>query len=152
MTEIKSSYLKAFWKTFTFFFVLGGTTFPFIWYLEGKPVDLAQMLIMGIICGGFLGTFGTIFFTPKRIEWNEEKVIIHCLFPGTGEHTWDELQGYSTFGKKIGTFLIKFRGKQAYQISPFGFEKKEWNEFLNLLTDGFPSKKKTFWLGPIPIK
>ena len=152
MTEIKPSYLRAFVKTFAFFFIVGATFFPVIAHFQGRPMGLYQAFLMGLICGGFLGTFGTVMFTPKKIKWNEEKIIIHCLFPGTGEHHWDDLQAYSSFGKKVGTFLLKFTGKQAYQINPLGFKKTEWNEFMSLLAMGFPEKKRSIWLGPIPLK
>jgi len=152
MTEIKPSFLKAFGKTFGFFFVAGSLFFPLIAYLQGEPMGFYQAFWMGLICGGFLGAFGTVMFTPKKIEWNEEKITIYCLFPGTGEHPWDELQAYSSFGKKVGTFLIKFTGKQAYQINPLGFKKTEWIEFMSLLANGFPEKKRSIWLGPIPLK
>jgi len=152
MTEIKPSYIRAFCKTFVMFFLLGSIFFPSVAYFQGGPYSIEQAIGISIISGLFLGFLGTLVFTPRKIKWNEDKISIHCLFPGTGEHMWDDLQAYSSFGKKAGTFLLKFQGKQAYQINPLGFKKSEWNELMRLLTDGFPEKKRTIWLGPIPIK
>ena len=95
MTEIKPSYIKAFCKTFVMFFFLGSIFFPSVAYFQGDPYSIEQAIGIGIISGLFLGFFGTLVFTPRKIKWNE---------------------------------------------------------LMRLLADGFPQKKRTIWLGPIPIK
>lgn len=148
MTEIKPSYLAAFCKTFVLFFI--SISICLVGFKSGFS-ELYQVLGMSLILGIILISFSVVFFTPRKIEWDKERITIHAFFPGTGEYSWDELEAYSAFGKRVGLFLIKFEGKQAYQIVAIGYCREDWNELMEFPSSGFPWKKSWLWLGPFPI-
>ncbi len=148
---LKTNCLRAFFKTF-FYFALLITIFKgFISYAEGKEISLAEILLIAFLGSTFLGLAATVMFTPHEIIWTKDSFSIKANFFGSGEFSWKDLEAYSSFGKNYGTFLIKFKGQQAFQMVPFGFLSAEWKEFHAMLRNRFPEKKTGFWIGPIPI-
>jgi len=105
---------------------------------------------MGAGVGLFFGLFVAVFFTPREITFDDERFKIRAVFPGSGEFRWRELEAWNPWGR--GTFLIKFRGEQAYQIAPFGFRPKEWKAFRSWLQAHFPEKRTLIWFGVRPVR
>lgn len=149
---LKPDYLRAFFKTFLFFVIIVVIFSGVLPYAFGKNVKLVELFIRAIFAGFFLGFGSIVMFTPNEITYTENSFIIKARFFGSGEFSWKQLEGYSAFGKYYGTFLIKFEGRQAFQMVPFGFLPNEWKEFQAMLRDRFPEKKTWLWLGPIPIR
>src|ERR1700761_2973538 len=116
---LKPKYFLAFGKTFAWAFVCIVLSTGVVPYLRGKGFHTADVLGMGAFAGVFFGIFVALFFTPREITFDDERFRIRALFPGSGEFAWQQLEAWSPRGR--GTFLIKFEGKQAYQIAPFGF-------------------------------
>ena len=147
---IKPNYLRAFTKTFAWpfvaIFVISGVTS----FFKGKAFHIDDALGMGTSAGSFLGIFVSVFFTPREITWDDESIKIRALFPGSGDFVWSQLEAWSPYGR--GTFLIKFEGKQAYQVAPAGFQSEDWRAFRSFLQQHFPGKKTLLWFGVRPIR
>jgi hypothetical protein len=147
--NLKPSYLRAFGVTFA-------TVFGAVVFLQGG-LDMLQHghihfenLIGLAALGGVLLGLCVVVFTPREITWDAEKFSIKTLFPGSGDFEWSHLEAWCPYGR--GMFLIKFEGKQAYQIPPSGFQPKEWKEFRSYLELRFKDRKTQVWLGVIPIR
>ena len=149
---LKPNYLRAFLKAFFGFFVLWAILTGLLPYIQGKNIRIDDLILTAAMVSSFLAVGVLIMFTPKEILWNEEKITIRMLFPGSGEYSWSQLEAYSSIGKGLVTFLIKFEGQQAFQIVPVGFTSKDWKCFLSYLNDRFPEKKTSLWFGPKPIR
>jgi hypothetical protein len=149
---LRPNYAYAFLKTFIWFFVIITVFSGVMPHLQGKAVRFDDIFAMAIFGSAFLGIFVAVMFTPREITWNEERIKIGALFPGSGDYEWRQLEAYSPFGKGFATFLIKFEGQQAFQIVPLGFRSDEWKAFQSLLRQRFPTKKTWIWFGPIPVR
>jgi len=148
---LKPNPMRAFLKTFLWVFILIVVFQGVVPWLQNKEVVLEDILAMALIGSSFLGASVAILFTPREITWDEETVTISALLPGSGRYTWQQLEAYSSFGRGFGTFLIKFKGQQAFQIVPAGFQADEWKSLQSVLRLRFPEKKTWLWLGPIPV-
>ena len=146
---LKPNYLLAFGKTFIWFFVVITVFAGGVPYLQGQKVELGNILGLGALCGAFFGVFVTVAFTPREIIWNDETIKISALFPGSGNFEWRQLEAW---GPGRGTFLVKFEGKQAFQIASAGFRSNDWKAFQSLLQQRFPEKRTSFWIGVRPWK
>jgi hypothetical protein len=147
---LEPSYPQAFFKTFLWVFILITLFSGLVPHFQGKVVSLEDVLSPAIIGGSFFSILVAVMFTPREITWNEERIKIRALFPGSGDFHWGQLEAWSPYGR--GTFLIKFEGKQAFQISPAGFRKKDWKTFRSFLDLRFLNKKTLFWVGVTPIR
>jgi hypothetical protein len=147
---LKPSYPRAFFKTFAWVFILITLFSGLVPHFQGKVVSLEDVLSPATIGGVFFSILVAVLFTPREITWSEERIKIRALFPGSGDFDWGQLEAWSPYGR--GTFLIKFEGKQAFQISPSGFRKKDWKAFRSFLDLHFSSKKTLFWVGVTPIR
>lgn len=152
VVTLKPNYLYAFLKAYVWFFILIILFSGVVPYFQGKAVKLDDVLPPAVLGSAFLGIFVAVMFTPREITWNEERIKIRALFPGSGDYAWEQLEAYSPFGRSAATFLIKFEGKQAFQIAPFGFRTDEWKAFQSLLRQRFPKKKTWIWIGPMPVR
>ncbi len=147
---IKPNYLMAFAKTFAWTFAAIAVMSGVIPYFQGKGFHIDDVLGMGALAGSFFGIFVVVFFTPREITWDDESIKIRALFPGSGEFAWSQLEAWSPYGR--GTFLIKFEGKQAFQVAPAGFQSEDWSTFRSFLQQHFPGKKTLLWFGVRPIR
>jgi hypothetical protein len=149
---LKPNYLQGFLKTIGWFFGLIVLMSGVIPYFRGQPVDWAGILSMALIGSIFFGVFVCVMFTPREISWDDKKISLHVNFPKSGEYTWEQLEAYSMWGGRFGTFLLKFEGIQAYQIVPVCFRAEEWKAFQSFLRTRFPEMKTWVWFGPVPIR
>jgi hypothetical protein len=147
---IKPNYFMAFAKTFASAFAAIAVISGVIPYFQGRGFHIDDVLGMGTLAGFFFGIFVAAFFTPREITWDDESIKIRALFPRSGDFTWGQLEAWSPYGR--GTFLIKFEGRQAFQIAPAGFQSKDWRAFRSFLQKRFPGKKTLFWVGVRPIR
>jgi hypothetical protein len=146
---IRPNYVMAFAKTFAWVFAFIVVFSVIVPYFQGKGYNVCDGLGLGAFAGTLFGIFVAVF-TPHEITWDEETIKIRALFPGSGDFTWQQLEAWSPYGR--GTFLIKFEGKQAYQIVPAGFQSEDWKAFRSLLQQRFPKKKTWLWVGVRPIR
>jgi hypothetical protein len=149
---LKPNYAYAFLKTFAWLFIIITFFSGIVPHLQGKAVRFDDFLPPAVLGGAFIGIFVAVMLTPREITWNEERIKIMALFPGSGDYEWRQLEAYSPFGKGFATFLIKFEGQQAFQIVPLGFRSDEWKAFQSLLRQRFPTKKTWIWFGPMPVR
>jgi len=149
---LKPTRTRAFLKAFLWFFLLISAVSGVLPRLQGKAITLPEVLQMALLGSLFLGVGVAVMFTPSEISWDDAGFSIKTLFPGSGQYAWQQLEAYSSFGKGIGTFLIKFEGQQAFQIVPTGFRSEDWKAFRLMLAQRFPEKKTRFWFGPIPVR
>jgi hypothetical protein len=147
---LKPNYLRAFLKTFAWVAGLIAVYEYAVPLLQGKAVKLDDVIAMMVIGGAFLGVGAAVMFTPQEITWDADRISIRALFPGPGEFEWKQLEAWSPYGN--GTFLIKFEGKQAFQISPSGFRSDDWKGFRSFLELRFREKKTWLWIGVRPIR
>ena len=146
---LKPNYLRAFSKTFLWFFVLIAIISGVVPFFRGKEVRVGDILPVAALGGAVFGIFVAVVFTPQEITWDDERIKIRALFPGSGDFEWRQLESWSPYGR--GTFLIKFEGKQAFQIAPAGFRSDDWKVFRSSLQRRFPEKKLN-WFGFRPFR
>lgn len=115
---------------------------------KGAPLSLQPFLSIFVLGGTFMAIGVCVMFVPRELSYGSDGFSCRMLIQGTHSFAWDKLVAY---GSGHNVFLLKFEGRQALQISSYGFKKTEWNEFLSLLKSTFPEKKCSFWLGPIPM-
>jgi hypothetical protein len=139
----------AFGKTFLWFFAVIAIFTGIVPYFQSQKVEFGNILGLGALGGTFFGIFVTLAFTPREITWNDETIKIRALFPGSGDFEWRQLEAW---GSGRGTFLVKFEGKQTFQIASAGFRSNDWKTFQTLLQQRFPEKKTSFWIGVRPWK
>jgi hypothetical protein len=149
---LKPNYLSGFLKTVGWFFVLIVLMSGVIPYFRDQPVDWSEIASIALFGSAFLGVGVCVMFTPREISWDEEKISLRVNFPKSGEYTWRQLEAYSTWGGRFGTFLLKFEGMQSYQIVPACFRSEDWKTFQSFLRTRFPEKKTGIWFGPIPVR
>jgi hypothetical protein len=147
---LKPNYPLAFIKTFLLFFALIAVVSGVVPYFQGKEVRVGDILGMAAFGAAFFGIFVAVAFTPREITWDDDKIKIRALFPGSGDFEWRQLEAWSPYGR--GTFLIKFEDKQAFQIAPAGFRRADWKAFRAFLQRRFPEKKTLIWFGVRPIR
>jgi hypothetical protein len=147
---LKPNYLRAIIKTFLWFFALIAIISCIVPYFQDKEVRASDILPWAPLMGVVFGIFVAVFFTPREITWDDESIKIRALFPGSGDFKWRQLEAWSPYGR--GTFLIKFEGKQAFQIAPAGFRSADWKVFRSFLQSRFPEKKTSMWLGVMPVR
>ena len=121
-------------------------------YFQGHDVDWPGTASMALFGGAFLGIGVCVMFTPRELSWDEEKISLRVNFPKSGEYTWHQLEAYSTWSGRFGTFLLKLEGMQSYQIVPACFRSEDWKTFQSFLRTRFPEKKTWFWFGPMPVR
>jgi hypothetical protein len=146
---IYPSRIRAFIKTFFWVFISVVVVMFLIPVLLAQTVQLSDVLSVASIGGVFLGLFVSIAFTPKEISWDDEGIKLAAVFPGSGEYTWQQLEAY---GSGRGVFLLKFEGRQSFQISPSGFSSSDWRSFQGFIKNHFPDKKVWIWLGSTPVR
>lgn len=146
---LKPDYVRGFVKPFLGFFVLIGIFEGLVPLLQHKPVQFQGALAMAALAGALFGLFACLL-TPREITWDSESILIRALSPGSGEFEWRELEAWSPYGR--GTFLLKFEGRQAFQIPPSSFRPKDWKVFRSFLDIRFRGKKTLFWIGVTPIR
>ena len=149
---LKPNYLQGFPKTVVWFIGIIVLLSGLVPYLRGEQVDWSGVASMAVIGSVFLGISICVMFTPREISWDDEKISLRVNFPKSGDYTWRQLEAYSSWGGRFGTFLLKFEGEQSYQIVPVCFRPDEWRQFQSLLRSRFPQKKTWLWFGPIPIR
>lgn len=148
---LRPSRTRALGKTFLWVFVLVCVYSGINSYLGHNRWRWTEIIPMACFGGCFLGGFASLFFTPKEIEWDDDGIRISRVFPGSGEHRWDDLVSWSRYVSH-GVALLKFNGRQSYQISPSGFRTEEWRQFREYLQTHFPERKTSLWIGPIPVR
>jgi hypothetical protein len=148
--NLKPNYLRAFLKIFTWVFVLIAVISGLIPWLKGERGGMEDILGLAALGGVFMGVAVTIMFTPRELIWDEKIFHIKTLFPGSGDFEWVKLEAWSPYGR--GVFLVKFEDKQTFQISPAGFQSKDWKAFQTFLQTRFPDKKTLVWIGPFPVR
>ncbi|RYD23749.1 MAG: hypothetical protein EOP88_02985 [Verrucomicrobiaceae bacterium] len=151
MTTLKPSRIRTFlWTSAIFSALIHFTS----WVMEDNrhafhPFEMAQFAIFG---GMFFGFFSALFFTPGKITWDASRIQIHTL-TGSCDFPWQHLEAYSGFAFwGLNVSLIKFRGRQTYQIWPIGFKRAEWKHFQQFLKQHHSEKKTWIWLGPWPVR
>ena len=149
MMTIKPNYLRAFLKTFVRVFVLASVGVAIVPYFQGKGIRVDDGLAMGTLAGLTMG-IGAICFTPREISWDDETIRIRTKFSGFGDFSWRQLEAWNPYGR--GTFLLKFEGRQTYQIAPVGFRSEDWRGFRSFMQEHFAVKRVRFWVGVFPIR
>lgn len=149
---LKPNYPLGFLKTVGWFFGLILIMSGVIPHFRGQAVDWPAIASISAFGSAFLGVGVCVMFTPREISWDEEKIRLRVNFPRSGEYTWRELEAYSSWGFRFGTFLLKFQGMQSYQIVPVCFPAGDWRAFLSFLRTRFPEKKTRVWFGPSPVR
>lgn len=149
---LKPNYLRGFLTTVLWVWGLILVFSGGIPYLQGHHVDWSGIVGAAVIGGAFLGVGVCVMFTPREISWDEEKISLRVNFPKSGEYTWRQLEAYSTWGGRFGTFLLKLEGMQSYQIVPVCYRPEDWKAFQSFLRTRFPEKKTWVWFGPIPVR
>ncbi len=150
--KLKPNYLIGFLKSAGWFFSLIVLVSGVMPYFRGLSVDWSEIASMAAFGGAFLGIGICVMFTPREISWDDEKISLRVNFPKSGDYSWRQLEAYSTWGGRFGTFLLKLEGMQSYQIVPVCFPAKDWAAFQSFLRKRFPDKKTWLWFGPIPVR
>jgi hypothetical protein len=148
--NLKPNYLRAFLKIYTWVFVLIAVISGLIPWLKGQRGGMGDILGLAAVGGVFMGLVVTIMFTPRELILDEKIFHIKTLFPRSGDFEWTRLEAWSPYGR--GVFLVKFEGKQAFQISPAGFRSKDWKAFQTFFQTRFPDKKTMVWIGSMPFR
>ena len=152
MKTLKPNYIVGFLKMFACIFCLIILFSGALPHLRDQPVIWSAVFRMAIIGSAFLGVTACAMFTPRSISWDEDRIQLRVNFPKSGEYRWEQLEAYSIWPGRFGTFLLKLEGMQSYQIVPVCFSPKEWKTFHSFLLTRFPDKKTWFWLGPLPMR
>jgi hypothetical protein len=146
---LKPDYVRGFTKPFVTFFVLLAIFEGAVPFFQHKVVQWDSVLGMAGLIGLLFGGF-SCFLTPRQIVWDTDMISIKALFPGSGEFAWRQLEAWSPYGR--GTFLLKFEGRQAFQIPPSSFRPSDWKVFRAFLDLRFRDKKTLLWFGVTPIR
>lgn len=124
---LEPSRIRSFLWSFLIIYVL------LVILLPSSGEDFSYMggvAVMAALPALSMGLAAAFFFTPGRLAWDEERISIRSILPGSGEYRWQQLEAYSACSFwGWNAFLIKFEGKQSYQIYPFGFRRGDWKEF-----------------------
>jgi hypothetical protein len=83
-------------------------------------------------------------FVPRRLEYSDSEFVIDRRFTSICSLPWSQLCYY---GKGNNVFMIQFEGRQAFQFFAGAFSKSEWAAFLAFLSDRFPDKKASGYIG-----
>ncbi|SRR6266446_6321677 len=85
-------------------------------------------------------------FVPSRLTLTDDSLRIDRLLLSDIIIPLDDLQYYL---KAPTTFMIQVRGQSggAYQISWYGFRRKEWRAFQAQLRSWFPEREARFFIG-----
>jgi hypothetical protein len=119
-------------------------------YFQGAKIETIG-LITSVIPGIILGIFVILFFTPQELTWDDSRFKIKMIFGGTKEFSWSDLDAWCPESSN-GVFLLRFKNcRMTFQISPIGFRKEEWENFKTYFEQKFQEKKRTVWIGTIPI-
>ncbi|MGH7996599.1 MAG: hypothetical protein ACREFX_09635 [Opitutaceae bacterium] len=148
---LKPSPARAFLKGFGWFFAVVVGCGYVTARIGGLPVNVLGDGIAGAVGGILIGLATAVFFTPRVVAWDEERIQIRTLlFPAAQEYAWEELEAYGSFRRAFGTFLIKFDGGRNFQIASAGFRSDQWRTFQSYLTDRFPEKGTRMRIRLIP--
>jgi len=146
---LKPNRRRAFLKTFVLVSIFI-SIMTLVVRLSSGAFEMGDVLFFTIVVGTISGLMGAFLFTPEEMTWDDEGFRIRMTFPGSAEYAWGQLEAYSPFGR--GLFLIKFEGKQAFQIDSAGFRTAEWGAFQQFLRQNFPTKKAWLWAGTLPMR
>jgi hypothetical protein len=97
-----------------------------------------------LIPTGVFFAFVWVMFVPRRLEFSETEFTIQHLLGRRCVLSWDELEYY---GPGNNVFMIQFFGQQAIQIFAAAYSRHEWHEFMSFLSDKFPERKASGWIG-----
>ncbi len=146
---LKPDYVRGFAKPFVVSFLLLTVWLGIVPLLQHKVVAWESVLGLAGMAGVLLGGF-SCFLTPREIIWDADMISIKALFPCSGDFEWRQLEAWSPYGR--GTFLLKFKGRQAFQIPPSSFLPADWKVFRAFLDLRFRDKKTLVWIGVTPIR
>jgi len=88
-------------------------------------------------------------FVPKKLEYSETEFSIGRRFTGSCNLRWSELKYY---GDGNNVFMIQFRDRPAYQIFAAAYSRDQWKQLVQFLSDRFPEKKASGYVGPFMFK
>jgi hypothetical protein len=149
---LKPNYLIGFLKTLGWFSGLIVLITGVVPHFRGQAVDWSEIASIALFCGAFLGGGVCIMFAPGEISWDDKKISLRGKSRTPRDYTWGQLEAYSHWSFRYGTFLLKFEGMQSYQIVPVCFPAGDWRGFQSFLRTRFPEKRTKVWFGPFPMR
>ena len=148
---LKPNYLLAFVNIFLRYFVLVAVVLVIARYFQSQKLRIGDVISLAALGGAVCGIFAVIFLTPREITWDDETIMISAFFPGSGYFDWRQFEAWCpVYGR--GTFVLKFEGKQTFQIAPAAFHSKDWKTFRSFLQRRFPEKKTSSWFCPTSVR
>ena len=115
---------------------------------RGLPDDFDALTRFVMMGGAFMSVGASVMFVPRELTYDADGFSCRMIVQGSHDYTWDQLEAY---GSGNAVLLLKFEGRQALQVSSFGFRRNEWKEFRTFLKQTFPKRRCWIWLGPIPL-
>lgn len=113
-------------------------------FFTEAPQDWWSRVKMFLIPISILFAFVWVMFVPRRLEFSEAELTIQHLLGWRRILSWDELEYY---GPGHNVFMIQFFGRQAIQIFASAYPRQDWRQFMAFLSDRFPERKASGWVG-----
>lgn len=128
----------------------GTSVFAYFWqgHFENRWWTADYFVTM---CIPFLLVLVTIWFgfVPRRLEYDEEGVLIETWWKGSHAYSWNELRYH---GGSSNMFLLQFGSEQAIQIFGQAYPKPDWKRFREFLKERYPEREASGWIGPFGFR
>lgn len=146
--RLQSSFLRS---SFAVLIGIGSVTLlPFLWQGYHNQNWWSQGYLMSLLVPAVIGPVAVwLMFVPKRLEFTDTYFTIQFFLRRVRTLPWEELKYY---GRGNNVFMIQFDREQAFQIFTYAFPKKQWRLLTNFLSNRYPERKASGWIGPFGFK